>query len=567
MSSVTKSTRFAPGAPSAGAGVGGRVRRFGWIAILGVSILGAILLPWGASIVDGAPAIFEMLGGRGSQGALAMGEAVWNSLLAGILSVCGAAIIGAPLALMLHVNGVRGSRAARALALVPLAMPPLVGAVSFYFLFTESGVLPRLLHGIPGLSASEIRIEGMIAVVAIHAHAFSVFFFTFVDDALGTIAQGEIDAARSLGARGWRIVRRVVAPHLAPAMRRASVLVFVASLASFSAPLLFGGGMRFLTTEIYAAKVNGEPERAAANAVLLTLASLVVLPVARGRAAAGKGAGRAMRLGVSPRARRVPTVVAWTIVAALLVPLLMLIILMFHVEGSWRTQLLPTAYGFGNITALFAGGAPLRSLGTSLLLGLGAAAMALTVGWGVAHLRSRGAMGALGKAFETAALLPMALPGTVLGIGLLTIYGVPRWFTGGTVLAGTALIMLLAYLARCLPLATQSLLSGYDAIPRATEEAAAVHGARPLTVWRRVTVPMLRSAALSAAVMSFVTAFGEFPASTLLFTPRVRPASIEMLQQLRLFDLGIASALGVVMLVIALGVSALGRRRSPGIAG
>jgi iron(III) transport system permease protein len=538
-----------------------------FLGMLGIPIIAAILLPWGTSVMDGAGEMVSMLSASAGASRSAMGEAALNSLLAGVLSVFGAALVGVPLAFLLSVQRVAGRRMARGLALVPLAMPPLVGAVSFFFLFTESGVVPRLIHLLPGLTNVEIRIEGMIAIVAIHAHAFAVFFFTFVEDALSSVEQGEVDAARSLGAGGWRIVVRVLLPHTVPALRRAAVVVFVASLASFSAPLLFGGGMRFLTTEIYAAKVNGEPARAAANAVLLTLASLVVVPIARARSLSGRGAGRTMKLNVAPRIRRFLSVAVWGIVAALLIPPVMLLVLSLHREGSWTTQILPTAYGFESFRMLCSGGSPFRSLGTSIFLAIGATALTMLVAWGVAHVRSRGSSRTIGSIVETTAILPLALPGTVLGVGLLSIYSVPQWFTGGRVFAGTAVIMLMAYLARCLPVATQALLAGYDGVPRATEEAAAIHGARPFVVWLRVTAPMLRTAALSAAAVSFVTAFGEFPASTLLFTPRVRPASIEMLQQLRLFDLGMAGALGVVMLIIALGVSAFVRNRRHGVAG
>src|ERR687894_594029 len=89
----------------------------------------------------------------------------------------------------------------------------------------------------------------------------------------------------SLGAGRWRTLRRVVLPLLYPSLAGAALLTFMTSLASFSAPYIFGGGFRVMTTQIVATRLNGDNELAMIETVSLTLIALVALWVFRGTAA------------------------------------------------------------------------------------------------------------------------------------------------------------------------------------------------------------------------------------------------------------------------------------------
>lgn len=517
---------------------------------------GAILFPWASTAMSASgSALVSILGEASGQ------QAIINSVLVGLASVAGAGLLGTGLALALRYVRVPFPRVACVIASLPLALPPLVGAASFYFLLSEGGVLPRTMQLLTGIDAHAVRIEGFWAVAAIHIHAFYVYFYFFVDDGLDSIDRSEVEAAQQLGASGAAIAARIVFPHLKPALVRAFLLVFIASLASFSAPLLFGGGMRFLTTEIYNAKLNGSSSDAATYAMLLSAASVVFLFVARARKAASKGTGRPL---VRRPGRFDPALGAltWLVLFAVALPPLMLVLLAFAQEGSWTTQILPASYSMEHVTRLFTDGSALRPLLTSMMLGGMTVVLTTLIASASAYTIARPAVPwALRRAVELVGTLPSAIPGTVIGVNLLLAFSVPHFFTADTVLTGTMAIMLIAYVTRTLPFAVQGLSAGYSAIPVSLEEAAASLGAGPLRTARRVIAPLLAPALLSSAVFTFVTAFGEFPASTLLFTPRARPASMEILQHLRLFDLGAAAALGVAMILISATAIAVGRNR------
>src|SRR5687767_10856361 len=138
---------------------------------------------------------------------------------------------------------------------------------------------------------------------------FCVFFFFQAEDGIRdklvtgvqTCALPISEAAAALGADRWTTLRRVTLPMLGPALGGAALLVFMTSMASFSAPYVFGGGFRVLTTQLYSSKLNGEDGLVAVEAVVLAAASLLFLFLLqryesnREYTGAGKGLGAGRR--------------------------------------------------------------------------------------------------------------------------------------------------------------------------------------------------------------------------------------------------------------------------------
>jgi len=147
----------------------------------------------------------------------------------------------------------------------------------------------------------------------------------------------------------------------------------------------------------------------------------------------------------------------------------------------------------------------------------------------------------------------------VVAIGLATLFSVRSPFTGRWVLVGTLVILPLAYLVRNLPLAGRAVIAGFRQLDPSLDEAAQSLGAgRWARLWR-VTLPLLKPALAAGGALAFVTALGDFVTSILLYTYDTRPISWEILESLRLNNIGVAAAFGVVLMVVsaaALGVGA-----------
>ena len=492
-------------------------------------------------------------------------EALWSSVWISLASVVLSALVGVPLAWVFARYEFPGRGVFGALAALPVLLPPLVGVIAFLFLFGESGMLTRSVQAALGLSEPPWSLSGAPAILLVHTYTMYVYFYLFVRAALSRLDEAALEAAESLGAGRWRTFRTVTLPLLAPALSAAALLVFMTSMASFSAPYVFGGGFRVLTTQIYASKMSGALSLAMVETVVLAAVALGFLWVLRRMegdrevAAVGKGLGTARRRLGSAWARRGVAAAAVGGVLFLLLPHLTLALVSFVPEGSWTTQIFPSELTLGNYAALVSEPALLRPVANSLRMALVATAANLlfcfVAAWLVVRRRFRGR-----GVIRVLLVLPWALPGTVVAMGLATTFSVDAPATGRLVLVGTFWILPLAYFIRNIPLVAQATIASFRQFDPSLEEAARSLGAGWTETMRRVALPLVLPGLAAGGTLAFVTALGEFVASILLYTHATRPISIEILAQLRAFDFGKATALGVLLAALVAGAFAAGGR-------
>src|SRR5438034_7822899 len=98
-----------------------------------------------------------------------------------------------------------------------------------------------------------------------------VYFYLFTRAGLAKLDASLFEAAQALGAGRWQVLSRVTLPLLRPSLAGAALLVFMTAVGSFSAPYVFGGGFRVMTTQIVATKLNGELSLAMVETVALAL--------------------------------------------------------------------------------------------------------------------------------------------------------------------------------------------------------------------------------------------------------------------------------------------------------
>ena len=435
-----------------------------------------------------------------------------------------------------------------------------MGVLAFLFLYGESGMLPRGLQVLFGLESVPFSFGGIGAVLAVHVYVFYVYVYLFVGAALRDLDASLLDASADLGAGPVTTFRRVVLPLLRPALVGSSLLVFMLSMASFTAPLLFADGEPFLTTQIYQFKTNGALDRAAAVSVVLTGICLLFLLGAERtgstRAASGKGVGR----GPGPLrggARVLAGALVGLALVVVLLPVATVVLLSFVAEGTWTTQALPDTFTLGNYAALAADPDVLTPITSSVWMAALATAANVVFGVATAVVIVKGRVPGRG-ALRVLSLLPFAVPGTVVALALLLVFDQPSALAGGAVLIGTVWLLPLAYFVRHVPLvvrAAQASLEGFD---DRLGEASADLGASGWTTFRRVVLPAIGPGVIAGALLTFVTALGEFVASVMLYVYANRPISVEVFAQLRIFEFGQAAAYSVLLMalvVVAVGAS------------
>ena len=482
-------------------------------------------------------------------------EAVLTSIAVSTLTVCFCALVGVPLAFLFERYSFPGRNVFATLAALPLVLPPLVGTVAFIFLCGESGILARAVQHAFHLQRAPWSLRGWPALLFFHTYTMYPFFYVLAGAGLRRIDSGLAEAGRSLGARPLRVLFRIVLPQLTPSLIAAGLLTFMTSMASFSAPLLFGGNVRMLTLEIFTARQRGDQTLALTETVILAFISLGALVLfqryegtRKFAAAAMKGAARRRQplTKGGPRTMAFVGGVVFSIVLAL--PVATLLLVSFAPAGKWTTQALPPSYTLANFARILTQKSASEVFLNSLSMSAIAALAALVWSFCVATLVTSSQRRVWRRMLSLLVLIPWALPGTVVAVAIAESYGQPSWLLGSFILVGTFWILPVIYFLRFMPLVVRSVQASLEQIDPAVPEAAQSLGAGWWQVFRRVTLPLVWPGAVAGTLLAFVIAMGEYVASVLVFVPNNRPVSIAIASELRDFNLGSAAAYGVILI-------------------
>jgi iron(III) transport system permease protein len=490
-------------------------------------------------------------------------EALTTSIVISLASVAASVVIGVPLAFLLSRFEFPGRRVLKAVATLPAALPPLVGVIAFLFLYGESGIVTRAIQHLFGMKEAPWRLTGLWAIIFVHAYTMYVYVFLFVSAGLDRFDTTLDEAAAGLGATPWQRLRRVTLPLLTPALAGSMLLVFMTSLGSFSAPYVFGGGIRVLSTQIVASKLNGSMGLAYVETTVLALSAVAGLLLFRwleGKrkyTSSGKG-GATRRVIRSRQAQLVAAALAVITVIILVLPHLMVVLVSFAQDGTWTTQVLPPAYTLENYRRLFSEAQLWKPIMNSVWMSVIATAANIVVCFVAAYLIVlRKFTGR--RLLEILTALPWAIPATAIALGLAATFNRNDLLSLRVLLVGTFWILPVAYFVRNIPLVSTAVESSLRQMDASLEDAARGLGASWWLTMRKVILPAARPGLIAGALLAAVTAIGEFVASVVLYTHANRPISLEILAQLRAFAFGTAAAYSVLLILLVLGITLTAR--------
>jgi iron(III) transport system permease protein len=482
-------------------------------------------------------------------------EALWNSVYISFLSVLVSALIGIPLAFIFNRYDFPGRSFFSSAAILPIVLPSLVGVMAFMFLYGESGLIPNAIKDLFGLDKVPFKIGGVPGILIVHAYTMYVYFYMTVSAAINKIDPSLEEAAYNLGANKLKVFWKVTFPLLTPAIVAASLLVFMISMASFSAPFLLAGGYRVLSLQIYFSKINGDMEIAATQSVILSIVSISFLLFMRwyqnrkDYRMASKGIGAHRSEVKNPVMKWVMVVTGVIGVIILLLPHFTILLLSLVPDGTWTFQTYPTVFNVENYRLLFEDPNIFKPLRNSLLMAVIATLANLVFGVIASYVLVKRKF--VGKSFvDILVMIPWALPATVIGMNLIFAFNEPSVFSFGQILVGTFWILPLAYFIRHIPLVVRSTNAVLEQLDDSIEEAARNLGAKWFYTFRRVIFPIIMPGVLSGTLLAFIESVGEFPTSVLLYTISNRPISIEIMNQLRMFNMGQAAAYGMIQITL-----------------
>ncbi|WP_099159717.1 ABC transporter permease [Virgibacillus ndiopensis] len=478
-------------------------------------------------------------------------EALWNSVYISLLSVFFSALIGVPLAYIFNRYNFPGRQFFSNIAIMPIVLPSLVGVMAFMFLYGEAGLVPNFIRDLFNLSEVPFSIGGVTGILLVHAYTMYPYFYMTTSSALNNIDPSLEEAAYNLGSSKFKVFWKVTFPLLTPGLVAAALLVFMVSMASFSAPFLLAGGYRVLSLQVYFSKINGDLEMAATQSVILSVVSISFLLFMRWYQ--GRKDYRMASKGIGAHRSEVNNpVLKWTMVTlgivamiVLLLPHVTLLILSLVPEGAWTWQTYPTNFSLENFILLFEDPNIWDPVRNSLIMAFLACIGVFIFGIITSYALVKRSF--IGKnLLDILVMIPWALPATVVGMNLILAFNESSPFSFGNVLVGTFWILPLAYFVRFIPLVVRSTTAVLEQMDDSIEEAAQNLGAKWFYTFRRVVIPIIMPGVLSGTLLAFVQAVGEFPTSVLLYTIGNRPISIEIMNQLRMFNIGQAAAYGMI---------------------
>ncbi len=444
--------------------------------------------------------------------ATVLAEYVGNSLVLCLGVGAVTCVVGSGCAWLVTMYRFPGRRLFAWALLLPLAMPAYVLAYAYTDFLQVTGPVQSWLRGITGWSVRDYwfpEIRSVGGAVFVLSMALYPYVYTLARAAFVEQSQCALELSRTLGCSGFGAFQRVGLPLARPAVAAGIAFVLMETLADFGAVSYFG--VRTFTTGIYRAwYALGSPVAAAQLSSLLLLFVLAVMLTERGL----RGRARFAAPTTHIFRKTLPRLVGWRAAAATLACLLPILF------GFLLPAVVLVAMAIGSSDTPSA--AKLLALGRNTVL-LGAlAALFLTFTAIVALFTVRRDATGLGQQLARVATLGYAVPGAVIGVGILLVVGSVDGLladlsgTRGLFVGGTLLAVLYGYLVRFFAVAYGPLEAGFAKIGANLEDAARSLGSRPLEVFSRVHLPLLRPSLVSALLLVFVDVMKELPATMIL---------------------------------------------------
>ena len=445
-----------------------------------------------------------------------MTESFLNSLYVAVMSALIAALIAVPLAYFTVRFRFRGAILIQTLGVLPLIMPPFVGAVAMQLIFGRSGSINLLLDDWIGITVPVMDgLNGVIFVESIHYFPFILMNLTV---ALRNIDGAMEEAAQNLGARGWRLFWRVIFPLGLPGFLAGLSLVFVKVFDDLGTPLVLGT-TNMLAPQAYLriTQVGLDDPLGYVISVIMIAFSILALWLSA-RVLKGRDYSTLQKGGSSLQRRKLGVwgsmlAYGWIVLVLLVVLSPHLGVLLLSFAKVWSFAPLPDGYTLEHYATVFEDSASMIS-NTLVYCGL-AAGIDVILGVAIAYLILRTRLPAR-QWLDWIGSAALAIPGIVLAIGYLRFFkGMTLPFSGALV-TSTWLLIMLAYSVRRLPYALRACYAALQQINVSLEEAAESLGAGKLSTIRRVVVPLMVGGILAGFVTSFITAAVELSATILL---------------------------------------------------
>jgi iron(III) transport system permease protein len=486
-----------------------------------------------------------------------------------VIGTVGAVVIGVALAWLAVRTDVPARRVLEAVAITPMFIPPLVGAFAWDILASpKSGIINILARSI-GISQA-VNIYSLAGIGFVFAIYYCPYVFLFVAAALRNMDAVLEEAARMVGASRLRTIVDITVPLIMPALFSAGLLVFVLLIEIFAIPAVLAepGGIHVLSVRIWELvgftppKVN---EASALGVLLLVITVTLVLLQNRmlGRRSFITVAGKGQRRQPIPLG-----IWRWPLCAmgffylliAVVLPFLALLLIAMRRNLFFTTVKAlfnPTQFSLAQFGVALGDPVVRLSLMNSLLVSLGTVAIGCTLYFAVAYTVHRTRLPGR-RALDIISIMPVAIPGLIIGLGYLW-----SWITLPIGLYGTVWIIIFAYISQFSPQGVRAIAASLVQIHPELEECSRLCGAGMLRTLWKIVVPLAWSGVLAAMILLLVLSFREFATALFLYTSATQVFSLTMFDVWERGSTNLVAAMALIqaglLLLIVLGGQRLSR--------
>lgn len=473
-------------------------------------------------------------------------SAVINTLVLGGVVTLTSTLVGAPLAFFTARFSFKGKALIALVPMTTLIVPEVIAAQTWLMVFGNNGFVTRWLgdHGIEVPS-----FYGWFGLITVLTSIYYTYVYIGTIAAIRGFDRQLEEASQSLGVAPWRSLVHVMLPVVLPAVLASAILVFTLVVGNFAVATILGASvplLSVLTYQSFVSEVGANPVMQSTLAsVSIAIVALVLFVqrwvVSRGRFEVVQGRG-AIPVRLRGAKSLLITCAAGLVLLISTLPLVTVVVGAFTRSrgpvmrwGEWTTAnmervLLSQPDPIINT---------LRFAGLALVISLVLATLA-----GYVLVKKRNA---LTPAMDYLTGLPLALSGTVLGIGLVMSFRGP-WLP----LAGTAGIIVAAYVIRRLPFGIRNASSTLYNIPDSLEEASMSLGVPPLKTFFQAILPLMVPSVAAAGVLVWTTTVAELSASVVVYSAGQETLPIQIFRLIDSNLMAQASAYGLVMLAIIL---------------
>ncbi|HUR44499.1 MAG TPA: iron ABC transporter permease [Candidatus Saccharimonadales bacterium] len=486
-------------------------------------------------------------------------QALLNSFLIAGLTTFFATVLTLPLAHLLTRFDFRGKTFLSTLLLLPMIMPPFVGAIGLRQLLSRYGSLNLLLMKI-GLVSSDAPVDwlgrgGFWGIVALQVLNLYPILFLNLTAAMANVDPGLREAAQNLGAGSWRLFRSVTMPLILPGYFAGAITVFIWAFTDLGTPLIFGYS-RVVPVQIFDAVNELNTNPMGYTLVIFVLVLTVVLFLISKRLLASKRyemLARGHTAGSEQRASARQAALIWIFAGGitLLAVLPHLSVIVQSFSERWFFSITPTQWTVETYAELSRSGLTRSSITNSLFYSSLSAILDLFLGVTIAWLLTRRKIPFSGL-LDALAMLPLALPGIVLAFGYVAGFDVKLSWVNPR--ENPTLLLIISYSVRRLPYIVRSAYAGFQQTSVTLEEASANLGASPFRTLRKITLPLIMANLIAGTILTFSFAMLEVSDGLILaMKEKYFPITKMIYQLMGRIDPNapsIACALGVVGMII-----------------